>query len=423
MVVAHSDSTVAKGATHVTGPDLNDFSPDIAERAKMRTRKSTKRPPQYTEDVIDITDDDLVTTPARKSKEKPKPRPIRRTGNDPQLPSEPVTIPIPSSSPLLPPSDPFPASTVINSTPPRPYPLDVTAAPDSPPQQSPTQRRKRKRTGHPHSPVDDLPDLNWPTTMQVIVASPRSEHQPPSEGNFGATCAVERDQNLNTDKKNNEYGYEVKGTPKKPKSSKETEKDDSSASARPESKGANKSRKKTVLEVVITSPRQKGRKKVKAKKKDSRSLESNGSESRNDRPASSLIAAELALKPVEGEDGHVSPQQTSDGEDELILAPKRQSSSRGGKPHKRMQKTREPHSVDNEAPPGIEPRNERVAVCEEEGEESGTGKDEHDAEGASTSRTRQDDKSRSRATEPERPAAPLQVGLTAISSVSITYPA
>ena len=419
MVVALSDSTVAKGATYVTGPDFNDFSPDIAERAKMRTRKSTKRPPQYSEDVIDITDDDLVTTPARKSKEKPKLRPIRRTGNDPQLPSDPVTIPIPSSSPLLPPSDPFPASTVINSTPPRPYPLDVTAAPGSPPQQSPTQRRKRKRTGHPHSPVEDLPDLNWPTTMQVSVASPRSEHRPPLEGNFGATCAVECGQNLNTDKKNNEHGYEVKRTPKKPKSSKETEKDDGSASARPESKGANKSRKKTVLEVVITSPRQQGRKKVKAKKKDSRSLESNSSESRNDRPASSLIAAELALETVEGEDGHVSPQQASDGEDELILAPKRQSSSRG-KPHKRAQKTREPHSVDSGAPPGIGPMNERVAVGEEEGEESG--KDEHDAEGASTSRTREYDKSRSRATDPERPAAPLQVGLMTISAVSISNP-
>jgi hypothetical protein len=100
-----------------------DFSQDIAERAKMRTRKAAKRSTQYTEDIIDITDDELAISPTRKPKERPKPRPVKRaipSRDNPPLPSDPVTIPVPSSSLSLPPSDPFPDSTVINLTPPPP---------------------------------------------------------------------------------------------------------------------------------------------------------------------------------------------------------------------------------------------------------------------------------------------------------------
>ena len=392
--MAHSDSMVGKGATADIDLELNDFPPDIAERAKIRTRKATKRPPKYTEDgdVIDITDEEFAATPVRKPKGKPKPRPIMRAtpvGKLPQLPSDPVTIPLPSSSPLLPPSDPFPASTVINSTPPQPYPPHVVIAPDSPDQQTPVKRKKRKRTDHPHSPMDDPPDPNWPATVQTSVTSPRLDPPPPSKGNFDASHAVDLGQNLDSDKAVNEHGHDVKRTPKKRKGPENTEKDDDSASTRPEGSGGSKSKKKTILEVVITSPRKQGKRKAKASKKDNRSSEGSSSKSRNDRPTSPFTSA---AKPAE-DDGHIS-HRMSDDEDELILAPKRQTSSRA-KPRK------------------------RAAMSEEEGKEHG--KDDRPAEGASASCTNGDHNSRSRPTEPET-LAPHQVGLMAVSTVSIADP-
>ena len=390
--MAHSDSMVGKGATADMDPEFNNFSPDIAERAKIRTRRATKRSPQYKEDVIDITDEEFAATPVRKPKEKPKPRPIVRATpveDHPQLPSDPLTIPLPSSSPLLPPSDLFLASTVINSTPPRHYPPDVVVAPDSPDQQSPVQRKKRKRTDRPHSSVDDPLDPGWPTTVRASVTSPRLDPTPPSKGNFSASRTVDVGQNLDSDKADSEHRHDVKRTPKKRKGSENTEKDDGSASTRPKGSGVDQSKKKTILEVVITSPRKQGKKKAKARKKDNRGPEASSSKSRNDRPASPFTSA---VKPVE-DDGDIS-HRTSDDEDELILAPKRQTSSRA------------------------KPR-ERVAVSEEEGEEPG--KDDHPAEGASTSCTDGDQKSRSRPTEPET-LAPHQVGLMAISVVSIADP-
>lgn len=385
--MAHSDSMVGKGAAADVDPEFNNCSPNIAERAKMRARNASKRSPQYTEDAIDITDEEFAATPFRKRKEKPKPRPIVRAtpvGNHPRLPSDPVTIPLHSSSPLLPPSDPFPASTAINSTPLRPCAPDVVVSPDSPDQQSPVQRRKRKRTDHRHSPIDDPPDSNWPTTVRASVTSPQQDPPPPSEGNLGASCAVDLGQMLNSDKADNEHRHDVKRTPKnKRKGSKNAVKDDNSACTRPDGSGVGKS-KKPILEVVITSPRKQGKKKAKASKKDDRSSDAINSKSRNNRPASPFTSA---VKPVE-DDGH-KPHRTSDDEDELLLAPKKQTSSRA------------------------KPR-ERAVVSEEEGEEHG--KDGHPAKGASTSCTNEGDEPRSRPTEPEK-LAPHQVGLMAISAV------
>jgi hypothetical protein len=409
--VTHSDPAVVNGEKGISGPELNNFSPDIAERAKMRTRKATKQSPEYTDDVIDITDDDdFATTPVRKPKERRTLRPDKSAiplENTPQLPSDPVTIPIPSSSPLLPPSDPFPASTKINSTPPRPYLLDAVAAPDSSPQQSPVQRRKRKRTGHPQSLIEDRPDPSRPTTARDGVTSRRLDQPPPSDGNLDATGGGDPGRNLKSDTKNDEEVYGMKTTPKKRKSSK---KGDGSANSRSGSSRADKSRKKRILEVVITSPR---KKKMKGNWKDGRNPEGTSSESKHDHPASSPTPAELAREPIE-DDAPVSPR-TSDGEDELILAPKRRLSSRP-KLGKGKQKVREPRSVDEDATPGIEPSNERVAIDDEEGELSG--KDEHHAEGASMSRTNKDHKSKSRPVEPETPAQ-FQVGSVAVSAFSL----
>jgi hypothetical protein len=304
--VPHSDPTVVKRPIQGIDPD---FSPDISERAKMRTRKATKRPSQYVEDVIDITDDDLAMTPTRKPKGRLKSRPVRlatRVGNDSHLNSDSATVPVLSSSPLLPPSDPFPASTVINSTPPRPGPFDEVVAPDSPPQESPIRSRKRKSTSRPRTPK------------------------------------------------------------------------------------AGKYRKKAIVEVVITSPR-----KTKSKKdKDFAS--------RNEHPASSPISTELRLGPVEDEDVHASPRLRSGSDDELMLAPKRQRSSKE-KSRKGKQKTSVSRSASE-----IDPSSERVAGEEEREEPRDV---EHHAEGASA-RSNEDHKSRSCPAEPESPT-PLLVGLMA----------
>jgi hypothetical protein len=202
---------------------------------------------------------------------------------------------------------------------------------------------------------------------------------------------VDLGQPRGSDEAENEHRHDVKTTPKKRKGLENTENDDDSVSTRPEGIGITKSKtkKKTILEVVITSPRKQGKKKAKVRKKDNRSSEGSSSKSRNDRPASPFTSA---VKPVE-DDGHI-PHQTSDDEDELILAPKKRTSSRA-KPRK------------------------RAAVSDEEGEEPG--KSDHPAEGASTSCDNGDHISRSRPTEPETPA-PHQVGLMTISAVFIADP-
>ncbi|KAF8501601.1 hypothetical protein F5888DRAFT_1249103 [Russula emetica] len=415
---SHSDPTVTGETTRNINPDLNNFSPDIAERAKMRARKVTKRSSPFAEEVIDITDDELaVTTPSRKPKERVKPRPIKRAtpvGNNLQLNSDPVTVPVPSSSPLLPPSDTFPESTVINSTPPRPHPPVEAAAPDSPSPESPIQPRKRKRTVRLHSPVDNRPDPNCPPALPDGVTSPRSNSLPHSEG---VVDVVDLGQNLNSNKKSSEDGYDMTETPKKRKSSKSAEKGSDSAAARPESSRVGKSKKKTIVEVVIMSPRKRRTesKKAKAKKKDSRNPEGNDTESRKDHRPSSPSPTEQTHRPIEDKNVHASRRQRSDSDDELILAPKQQPSSKV-KPRKGKEKTREPRPVDSDALSEMNPSN--VANGEEEEEEPRN--DEHHAEGANT-RTNEEHNSRTCAVEPESPA-PLLVSLISISITSIANP-
>ncbi|KAI0300873.1 hypothetical protein BC826DRAFT_624662 [Russula brevipes] len=370
--LAHSDPTVVKGATQMADPE---FALDIAERAKTRSRKATKRPTQNAEEIIDITDNEVATTPARRPKQRPKPRLIRRAtpvGNNPQLPSDSVTIPVPSSSPQLPPSDPFPASTAVNSTPPRPYPLNDIAVPNSPSQDGPIWRKKRKRAGPLHSPMDDLPDLNCPPTVQVNVTSPRPGPPPRSRDVLGAGYALDIGQSLDSEK-DHEGRHEGKGTLKKLKTS----------------------NKKTVMEVVITSPRRAGSKRVKASKKGSRSPADNGSDLRNNDRTSLPIPAEPALKAVDDGDAYISPQM-SGTDDELRLGPKKQPLTKV-KSRKGKQRMREPSSVDNTALSETKPSSEQVAPDEGEWEEP-----RKDAEGTPTSGGH---KSRSHPPEPEIPAS------------------
>jgi hypothetical protein len=213
---------------------------------------------------------------------------------------------------------------------------------------------------------------------------------------------VDLSQNLNSNKKSSEDGYDMAEVPKKRKSSKSAEKSSDSAAARSESSRVGKSKKKPIVEVVIRSPpkRRTESKKAKAKKKASRNTEANDTESRNDHPPSSPSPAEQSHRPVEGKDVHASRRRRSNSDDELILAPKRQPSSKV-KPLKGKQKTREPHPVDSDALSEINSINGQVVMSEEE---------EHHAEGADT-----------RTTEPESPA-PLLVSLISISITSIADP-
>jgi len=230
---------------------------------------------------------------------------------------------------------------------------------------------------------------------------------------------VDLGQNLNSNNESCEDRYDITETPKKRKSSKSAEKGSDSAAARPESSRVGKSKKKTIVEVVIMSPRKRRteRKKAKAKKKDSRNPGGNDTESRNDHPPSSPNPAEQTHRPVENKSVHASRRQRSDSDDELILAPKRQASSKV-KPRKGKQKTREPHSVDSDALSEMNPGNEQEATGEEEREEPRN--NEHHADGANT-RTNEEHNSRSCAAEPESPT-PLLVSLISISITSIADP-
>src|SRR6266446_6856286 len=304
-IMSHSDPTVIRETTQNINPDLNNFSPDIAERAKMRARKATKRASQYAdEEVIDITDDELAATPTRKLKKRVNLRPAKRAtpvGNNLQLNSDPVTTPLPSSSPLLPLSDPFPESTLINSTPPRPHPPVEAAASGSPSQESPIQPRKRKRTVHLHSPIDNLSEPNCPPALPARVTTPRSNSLPPSEG---VVDGVDLGQNLNPNKEGSEDEYDGTILPKKQKSA---EKGSDSAAARPESSRVSKSKKKPTVMIVISPRKRKTEsKQAKAKKKDGRNPERNDTESIKDRPPSSANPAEQAHRSVDDNDVHAS---------------------------------------------------------------------------------------------------------------------
>ena len=275
-ILTRSDPTGLESISEITAFAPIDFSQDIAERAKMRTRKAAKRSTQYTEDIIDITDEELVVSPARKPKERPKPRPVKRaTPNRDHLPlpSDPVTIPVPSSSLSLPPSDPFPDSTVINPTPPPPG-LDEVASPT----ESPSRKRKRERQGRIQSPIDD------PAHSPIAPArasSPRSGPQPPARMS-STTPDINREVKSNAKGSDDEDGTEE--ATKRYKNSKGTE--DRSATG--------KSKKKSIVEVVILSPQ---KKKKQAEAGGDNSKPRKGTRSRNKRLLSSDEDDELLLAP------------------------------------------------------------------------------------------------------------------------------
>jgi hypothetical protein len=268
-----------------------DFSQDIAERAKMRTRKATKRSTQYTEDIIDITDDELTISPTRRPKERPKPRPVKRAipnRDHPPLPSDPITIPVPSSSLSLPPSDPFPDSTVINPTPPPPG-LDEIAAFASP-TESPSRKRKRERPGRIQSPIDGPTHLPPLPTAPARASSPRSSPKPPVR-EPSTTPDLNRDVESNAKGSDDERGTEAT---KRHKNSKGTE------DSNPRRSAFGKTKKKPIVEVVILSPKKKN-KRTEASGDNSKPRK--GTRSRNKRLVSS----------------------DQDEDDELLLAPQSNS--------------------------------------------------------------------------------------------------
>ena len=278
-ILTRSDPTGLESTSGNTALAAIDFSQDIAERAKMRTRKAAKRSTQYTEDIIDITDDELAVSPARKPKERPKPRPVKRAipnQDHPPLPSDPVTIPVRSSSLSLPPSDPFPDSTVINPTPPPPG-LDEVASPT----ESPSRKRKRERQGRIQSPIDDPAHSPPLPTAPGRASSPRSGPQPPARMS-STTSDINHEAKSNAKGSDDEDGTEE--ATKRYKNSKGTE--DRSA--------IGKSKKKPIVEVVILSPKKKNKR---AEASGDNSKPRKGSRSRNKRLVSSDEDDELLLAP------------------------------------------------------------------------------------------------------------------------------
>ncbi|KAH9031795.1 hypothetical protein EDB85DRAFT_2145932 [Lactarius pseudohatsudake] len=252
--VTRSDPTGVESVSENTLAPI-DFSQDIAERAKMRTRKAAKRSMQHTEDVIDITDDELAIAPARKPKERPKPRPVKRavpSRDCPPLPSDPVTLPVPSSSMSLPPSDPFPESTVINFTPPPPG-LDEVAASTSSPRGDSARKRKRQRPGRLQSPMDDPTDSRPLLTAPGRASSPLSDPPPPARGS-GTIPDISHEVKSNEKDTDDEYGAEQ--STKRHRNTKGTE---DSTNASPGRSEIDKSKKKSIVEVVILSPKKKNK--------------------------------------------------------------------------------------------------------------------------------------------------------------------
>ena len=285
-IVARSDPGVESISGNTASVTI-DFSQDIAERAKMRTRKAVKRPTQLPEDIIDITDDELAIEPVRKPKERPKPRPVKRAipnRDHPPLPSDAVTIPVPSSSLSLPPSDPFPDSTVINLTPPPPG-LDEVAASTSSPIQSPSRKGKRKRQGRLQSPIDHGPiDSHSFPSPPARVSSPHSDPPRPTRTS-GTTPDLNHNVKSNAKGGDDESGAEE--STKRHKNSKATE------DIRPGRSASGKSKKKSIVEVVILSPKRKKQTEASGDNHKSRK----GPRSRNERLVSSDEDDELLLTP------------------------------------------------------------------------------------------------------------------------------
>jgi hypothetical protein len=312
-IVAHSDPTGIESISGNTTSAPIDFSQDIAERAKMRTRKAAKRLPlrstQDPEDIIDITDDELAIVPTRKSKERPKPRPVKRPNRDqPPLPSDAVTIPVPSSSMSLPPSDPFPDSTVIDHTPPPPG-LDGVAVSPSSPRRSPSRKGKRKRQERLQSPIYHGPtDSNPFPSAPGRTSSPLSD--PPRPAQMSDTMP---DTNHDAKGSDDEAGAEE--STKRRKNPKGTEDSSPGRSAI--------GKKKSIVEVVIPSPKKKNKKKQTEASGDT--SKPKGSRSRNRRLVSSDEDDELMLAPQSNSSTVAKSRNGKKRETKLRLEDKRPS--------------------------------------------------------------------------------------------------
>ncbi|KAI0039373.1 hypothetical protein FA95DRAFT_1599862 [Auriscalpium vulgare] len=274
------------------GTIIDEYSLDIAERAKLRSRKASQRSIPVSTDVIELFSEDEYFAPPRpesapkaKAKAKPKPRigkktqVVRPTVEDAPPPaSVPDTIPLPSSSLHLPPSDLALSSSSRHSSP----PLIV----DSSPMASPARKRKRKRAEEPPplsiSIVEDSIDYGDTSRMPPPPAPPVF---------FADTSATE-------------LPVESTRPPEKAKKKgkKAAEEGGSKAKKTKPAKEKGKGKKKTV-EVVIESPPDKGKRK----------------------------AGRTEDEHVEGADAHTTSSSTGaavalfadlpDSEDELLMLP------------------------------------------------------------------------------------------------------
>ncbi|KAI0058682.1 hypothetical protein BV25DRAFT_1919188 [Artomyces pyxidatus] len=199
--------------SHVLDAALEDYSQDIAERTKMRSRKAAKKTALPSTDVIDISsEDELALKPVQKAtsnpRSRPKPRPVKRVKHthpeedDMPPPSDPNTIPMANSSFHLPPSD-FPLSSLGRESSPS-LGRAVIPAPDSSSLASPVQQRKRMHTDSTaptgvriDDALDDSMDIDDSSKMPPPPSPPpffaaSSIPQTPSTGGSSSTKPSEK---------------------------------------------------------------------------------------------------------------------------------------------------------------------------------------------------------------------------------------
>ncbi|THH13967.1 hypothetical protein EW146_g6318 [Bondarzewia mesenterica] len=309
--------TVPSTIPHESVAATADFSLDIAERAKM-SRRVSKRPISYRDEVIDISsEDELAIKPsASKTKLQPKPRPVKRPKASHPNPadvsiaeSEARTIPILSSSIPLPPSDPpLPSSAPRRSPEPR---AERTVTPQlnpSSPMASPVQQRKRKRatpvepksggaTGGENDSMDiDLDSIRMPPPAvppPFFAASSPSAVASDSRSDPPETVPSETSMKAGRNGK------------------KETAK-------RPKRKAKKTAKKKDLVEVVIKSPVKKSVRASRAKSMVSNEMpdpvQASGAASTSHRASLSLRSAD---------DSEILPIPDSEDEDELQFLPRK----------------------------------------------------------------------------------------------------
>ncbi|TFY72312.1 hypothetical protein EVG20_g688 [Dentipellis fragilis] len=228
------------------GSAAADFSLDIAERAKMRSRNAKK--PLQREEVIELTSDEEMPAPPPKPKAKPKARPVKRAKVDHPNPgdvsiaeSAATTIPVASSSFPLPPSDPYTSSPEKRA--------EILAGLNSPAQQTVVQEKKRVTI--PRIQRESDGGIAGPAGVPMDIDQETTAPPPPF---FAPSTEVQGPSRLEDDLPpvSAEKGKKAKKGAKKAA-------DEGTAKAKPKAKASKTASKQLQVEVLIETSPKKGK--------------------------------------------------------------------------------------------------------------------------------------------------------------------